>query len=372
MDPIAWDIRYRLAEKEHKKYLKFISQWWQLREIVNLDPLATSVPPDKLELAYVERTEVEEQIYQQGCMVIVGAKGSGKTALWQKYRSAKDTSGQDISFLRISPDVLVSACLTRHQSVKRSKILIDGTEHLNEQSISNLILTIQQWHTMTSGLLEFTVFIDQERKDLITGLDSVKQNTFAIYELPPWKKPELQALLGLRLAAWRPDFVDYNSFIRKIPGIPADVLSGLRNTLQNCKQFDSDADLRAVFVDDRITLWRSGLPEASDQEARIQQTVAYLWKCENTKHENGLILFLYALSDLVDFNDIRKQQLVKLAKDLESIWQPSRLSPIPPTSSDYTLNWAMSIPGLEDDEAKREFISMIVGAPCAPHPSKEA
>lgn len=360
MDPIAFGIRYQLGEKEYDKYLKFISQWQQLRETVSLDPLAIHVPPDRLELVYVERAEVEKQIYRQGCKIIMGAKGSGKTALWQKQHSVRDSSGHNVTFLRVSPDVLTSACLARHKTHKKSKILIDDTERLGEQAFIDLIQTTQQWYALTTGLLEFIVFATRERQALLAEIESVRQGNLIVYELPPWQEVELQALLGLRLAAWRPDFIDYNSFIKKTPGIPANILNRLRDSLQNYKQFESNADLRAVFADDRIAPWRNELPQPADQGSRIDQTIDLLWQRENIQRENGLILFLYVLSEATDNRDIRKQRLTKLAQDLEAVWQPLQLPSLAPPSSDYTLNWAMSLPNLKDDEAKREFIPMIL------------
>lgn len=361
MDPIALDIRYGLPEKEYKKYLKFINQWWQLPERIYTDPLAVNTPPDKLELAYVERPEVEDQIYSRGCKIIVGSRGSGKTTLWQKKR--RDPAGHDVLFLHISPDVLIPACLIRHQEFKYSKILIDGTEHLSQQSIVHLIETAQHWYTKTSGILDFIVFVNRERKGLVEALDCVRQGAFTIYELPPWRGTELQSMLGLRIAAWRPTAIDYNSFLQT-PGIPADVSTQMYITLQRCRQFNSDDELRAVFVDQRIALWRNALPEASDSETRIGKTIAYLWNCENTQHENGLILFLYVLSDRVESGDIRKQQLIRLADALESVWLPVRTYTEKPSFADYTLNWAIDMPGL-DDEAKREFISVTANGALA-------
>jgi len=250
--------------------------------------------------------------------------------------------------------------LARHKTHKKSKILIDDTERLGEQAFIDLIQTTQQWYALTTGLLEFIVFATRERQALLAEIESVRQGNLIVYELPPWQEVELQALLGLRLAAWRPDFIDYNSFIKKTPGIPANILNRLRDSLQNYKQFESNADLRAVFADDRIAPWRNELPQPADQGSRIDQTIDLLWQRENIQRENGLILFLYVLSEATDNRDIRKQRLTKLAQDLEAVWQPLQLPSLAPPSSDYTLNWAMSLPNLKDDEAKREFIPMIL------------
>lgn len=327
-----------------------------------MDPFAINVPPDILDVAYVERPGVEEQIYKPGNRIIVGTNGSGKTTLWQRSRPiTKDTSGHDVVFLRMSPEIVVSDCLARHHwDRKGAKILIDGTEYLSEQSLVHLIDTIQLWHNQTSGRLNFVVFANRERKASIQELDYVEQGVLDIYDLPAWKESELRALLGQRLAAWSIGFIDYQSF--KEPQRSSGITNSprLHRLLENFDQFNSNKDLAAVFVDKRIALWRNELPQASDTKAsRIRQTIDYLWRRENRNGENGLILFLYVLYGLTDPEDRRAQQLGELIKDLESEWHPSS-SATEVSSSDYTLNWAKEMPNLADKDTRRDFISTII------------
>lgn len=360
MHPIARSIRYGFTGTEYDKYLRFINEWLGVQQRVYMDPFAVNVPPDILDAAYVERPAVEEQI-KAGNSVIVGLKGSGKTALWQRSRPiTKDLSGHDVVFLRMSPEIVTSDCLTRHHwDKKKAKILIDDTECLNEQSLVHLIDTTQQWHDKTSGCLNFIVFANRERKAFIEGLDYVKQGNLEVYDLPAWKDAELRALLGQRLAAWSTGFIDYQSFKepRRAAGITNP--SRLYNLLENFDQFNSNENLQAVFVDKRIVHWRSELPQADTKASRISQTIAYLWRHENKKGENGLVLFLYVLRDLTNPEDRRAVQLDELIKDLESEWHPP-LSATGASSSDYTRNWAKEMPNLADDDTRRDFISTII------------
>jgi len=361
MHPIARSIRYGFTATEYDKYLKFINGWPGVQQRVYMDPFAVNVPPDILDAAYVERPAVEEQIYKAGNRVIVGVKGSGKTALWQRSRPiTKDLSGRDVVFLRMSPEIVTSDCLARHHwDKKKTKILIDDTECLSEQSLVHLIDTTQQWHDKTSGRLNFIVFANRERKAFIQGWDYVKQENLEVYDLPAWEESELRALLGQRLAAWSIGFIDYQGFKepRKSPGITNS--PKFHNLLGNFDQFNSNEDLQAVFVDNRIALWRSKLPQADTKASRISQTIAYLLGCENKKGENGLILFLNVLYDLTDPEDRRAQQLGEVIKDLESEWRPPS-SATEVTASDYTLNWAKEMPNLADDDTRRDFISTII------------
>ncbi|MBN1878200.1 MAG: hypothetical protein JXA33_28535 [Anaerolineae bacterium] len=338
-----------------------------------MDPFAINVPPDILNAAYIERPEIEEQIYKPGNRIIVGVKGSGKTSLWQRPRpTTKDLSGRDVVFLRISPDILTSDCLARHRwDKKKSKILIDSTEHLSEQSLIHLVHTIQEWHGKTSGLLDFIVFVTPQRKALIEGLGYVEQGTLAISDLPTWEEPELRTLLGQRLAAWSIGFIDHESFRRPQKPCGIQNLPKFHSVLVNFNQFKSDAELRAVFVDSRIALWRSELPQASDTKARISQTIEYLWRCANKGEENGLILFLNVLCDLIDPEDIRKRQLGKLIKDLELEWHAASFVTEFHSPLDYALNWAKEIPNLADDETRREFISIIIKGVLDAEPTQE-
>lgn len=365
MDPIARSIRYGFTDKEYKQYLDFINGWPRVLQKVYMDPFAIHVPPDVLNTAYVERPEVEEQIYKPGNRVIVGAKGSGKTSLWQGPRpTIKDLSGHNVVFLRIFPDILTSDCLARHRwdkkGVQSLRVLIDGTEHLSEPSLVQLIHTMQQWYDETPSLLNYIVFVNRERKTLIEKLDDVKQGNLALYDLPAWEKSELRALLGQRLAAWSTGFIDHQSF--KKPQRPSGIQNSpqIHRVLENFNQFNDDAQLRAVFIDSRIAFEQSELPQAADKKARISQTIEYLWRRANTRDENGLILFLYVLSDLVDPEDIRKQQVAEIIRDLESQWHPSLSTTGISTPIEYTLNWASEMPNLADDDTRRDFITTII------------
>lgn len=360
MDSISWDIRYGLSEQAYKQYLGFVNRWLRLGKRVYVDPFAIDVPLEKIELVYVGRAEVERRVYGQGYTIVLGAPGSGKTMLWRRlYRGAEDLC-RDINFLRASPDLLTARCLEQHKAYKRSKILVDGLEHLSDQSLAGLVQTTQQLYTTTSGVLDFTVFADLERKDLIESLDCVKQGKVSVYNLPLWQEDELEDLLARRLAAWQPDLTDYENlgyWMRSKAAIPGDILFRLRKQLERCGPFDNESYLKAMFVDARIALWQGELPEASGTKARINNTISCLWRHENIRNENALVLLLYVLSEAVHPNDKCHDELIRLADDLETIRRPPQsLS----TDTDYTSDWSMTIPNLKSTEARLKFIPTII------------
>lgn len=91
----------------------------------------------------------------------------------------------------------------------------------------------------------------------------------------------------------------------------------LRNTLLNCGPFANSADLKAVFVDARISNWRDSLPDATNAVSRVNTTIDFLSRQFNVAGENALVLLLYVLSEQKELGDTCYHQLVTLANQLQ-------------------------------------------------------
>ncbi|MEH2107437.1 MAG: hypothetical protein V7K43_14575 [Nostoc sp.] len=117
-------------------------------------------------------------------------------------------------------------------------------------------------------------------------------------------------------------FHKFNVFIRHLngdmAGIPPQLLNRLRQALLECEQFESDRDLRAIFIYEPLRPWRSSVPQAHSRTSRVDNLIAFLGdKHRSDTKENALVLFVRLLSEQIDEADERHQQLADLALELE-------------------------------------------------------
>ncbi len=107
------------------------------------------------------------------------------------------------------------------------------------------------------------------------------------------------------------------------PVIPPALYSRLRATLQTCDAFNSDRDLRAVFIlDTRLAPWQTQVPEADNVFARVQRTIAFLsaHTADVSGHaENALVLLLHALSEQMEYGDANQRRLQELTEELTTL-----------------------------------------------------
>ncbi|MEC4815105.1 MAG: 5'-methylthioadenosine/S-adenosylhomocysteine nucleosidase [Scytonema sp. PMC 1069.18] len=102
-------------------------------------------------------------------------------------------------------------------------------------------------------------------------------------------------------------------------GIPPQLLNRLRQVLLECEQFESDRKLRTIFTYEPLRPWRFSLPQADSLTSRVDNLIGFLVdKHRSDTKENALILFVQLLSDQIDAEDERHQQLANLASELES------------------------------------------------------
>jgi hypothetical protein len=85
-----------------------------------------------------------------------------------------------------------------------------------------------------------------------------------------------------------------------------------RDTLLKCSEFDSNASLRAVFVTDALSPFRSGLPEATSGSKRVDATLDYLLSQRLNDGRPVFPLFLEALRDRYQEGDALRDELEEL------------------------------------------------------------
>lgn len=100
--------------------------------------------------------------------------------------------------------------------------------------------------------------------------------------------------------------------------ISTNLYNQLRTILLKCGPFSDFAQLKALFVDKRISAWRDNLPDAKEMATRVNLVIDYLVEQNNAEHENALVLFLRVLCDQKKVSDACYQQLLELAHDLEN------------------------------------------------------
>ncbi|MBN1876740.1 MAG: NACHT domain-containing protein [Anaerolineae bacterium] len=128
------------------------------------------------------------------------------------------------------------------------------------------------------------------------------------------------------------------------------LVSRLHRALLATGVFDSDGDMRAVFVDRRISRWRDEVPEGKNSASRVRKVISCLLPQASHAGENALVLLLHVLRDQMEPEDARYRTLATLADELErDLSQPTRMtSPLDRAVGPYP-------PPV--DEVKHEFVN---------------
>lgn len=103
--------------------------------------------------------------------------------------------------------------------------------------------------------------------------------------------------------------------------LPSQLMNRLRVTLLSCGPFDSSQALRAVFIDQRISQWRSRLPESGNPAGRAEGIIDYLGGKQNRNGESALVQFLHVLHERTEPGDKCQQELLVLAGEVEAEYQ---------------------------------------------------
>jgi len=127
--------------------------------------------------------------------------------------------------------------------------------------------------------------------------------------------------------------------------IKADLYQRLQETLLNSGAFENDPQLKAIFVDSRISPWLNQVPQATNPQARVQAVIEWLsGQARQDTAENGLVLLLQVLSDHKDQQDKLRHDLRDLAQEL-AITPLSENTPLYPTAA-LIPGTAPSVPSL--------------------------
>lgn len=99
--------------------------------------------------------------------------------------------------------------------------------------------------------------------------------------------------------------------------IPPKLYKQLRQTMLWCGPFDSHDEIKAVFVDARISPWRDSLRKADTPTKRVEAVIALLHNHYNGIEQNALALLLHVLADRLDAGTGCYNQFTALAQAVE-------------------------------------------------------
>ncbi|MBN2007192.1 MAG: ATP-binding protein [Anaerolineae bacterium] len=99
-------------------------------------------------------------------------------------------------------------------------------------------------------------------------------------------------------------------------GIPPYIRNRLETVLLKCGPFNSDYDLKAAFVDQRLIFWRDELRDANSGISRVRTNIDFLYERYNNSGENGLALLLVVLGEQQQVGDSCHNELILLANEI--------------------------------------------------------
>ncbi|HNT78194.1 MAG TPA: hypothetical protein PKH77_24535 [Anaerolineae bacterium] len=110
-------------------------------------------------------------------------------------------------------------------------------------------------------------------------------------------------------------------------GISPTIKNKLEEVLLRCGPFKSDDELRRIFVDARISIWRDLLSQTTSSNQRVLAAIELLHDRYNDRQENALVLFLNVLSEQTSAEDICYRELVDLSRELARLQQAITVDP---------------------------------------------
>jgi hypothetical protein len=102
-------------------------------------------------------------------------------------------------------------------------------------------------------------------------------------------------------------------------GIPANQKQRLIDVLLRCGGFTSQVQVKAIFIDARLSPWRNKLPEGNSPTERVNLVIEFLSDKFSDRDENALVLFLRVLSELCSSSDACHKALIDLANEIEQV-----------------------------------------------------
>lgn len=121
-------------------------------------------------------------------------------------------------------------------------------------------------------------------------------------------------------------------------GLPSDLYHRCRDTLLKCSEFDSDAQLRRVFLTAELYPFRNRLPSAANKSARVDACLDFLVDRQVRGDQPVLPLFLAALRDRYEPNDAVHNSLVELVEETDKALSTpvmSTLSQVQPETGEH-------------------------------------
>lgn len=115
--------------------------------------------------------------------------------------------------------------------------------------------------------------------------------------------------------------------------LPPELEQRLRVALLRCGPFDSDRELRAIFVDTRIARWRDDIPDNTPSRGkRVELFIESLVDQRDDAGNNTLALVLRVLADRTPPGDSCHRELAELADAVQNAVVAVPGSPPPPTT----------------------------------------
>lgn len=160
------------------------------------------------------------------------------------------------------------------------------------------------------------------------------------------QRPELIRELADNFELVR-ELADNPALIRELADNPALVITPnlhrkLRDTLLECGLFDTDRQLQAIFVDERLYLWMGRLPRADNLAHQVDLIIDYLRNKYNKNGDNALVLLLRVLSEELDPRDRCHQRMVGLADEMGLV-RPQVLKTRLVKSFSYSSNFVRAL-----------------------------
>ena len=120
--------------------------------------------------------------------------------------------------------------------------------------------------------------------------------------------------------------------LSQMNSIPSHLLDSLHNILLRCGPFATDNALSTAFIDERIALWQSQIPQANNPSERVNLLINFLSKQYDNRGDNGLALFLQVVRDRTNRGDGCWGQLDHLVNGLQQENGRSTATPTPRTN----------------------------------------
>lgn len=101
-------------------------------------------------------------------------------------------------------------------------------------------------------------------------------------------------------------------------GIDPTIYQELNTVLLRCGPFANSQELRSIFINSPIYTWIDNIPTGNTPKQRVANTIEYLYGRQDSRGNNGLILFLETLSSQVPSTDHCHKDLIDITAKIKS------------------------------------------------------